>query len=220
MRNDPLIAPSILTADFGRLAEQVRAAQAGGADWLHLDVMDGRFVPNISFGPLVVAACRDACDLPLDVHLMIEEPERYLGEFAAAGAHRITIHHEATRHPHRALQMIREAGLAPGLAINPLTPLEALREALPSIDLALVMSVNPGFGGQAYIPESTARIERLREWRDELNPDCLIQVDGGINTATAPLAVRAGAEVLVAGSAVFNDRPPAENLAALRAALR
>jgi ribulose-phosphate 3-epimerase len=207
-----LVAPSILTADFARLGEQVREAEAAGVDWIHLDVMDGRFVPNLTFGPLVVEAIRKVTKLPLDVHLMIVEPERYLADFARAGADWITVHHEATPHVHRAVQQIRELGKKAGLALNPGTPLEALLPLLPELDLALLMSVNPGFGGQKYIPASTERIRRLSALRQQLNPACLIEVDGGIKPENVAEVFRAGADVVVAGSALFNDRPVAENM--------
>ncbi|WP_337869043.1 ribulose-phosphate 3-epimerase [Meiothermus sp.] len=207
-----LVAPSILTADFARLGEQIREAEAAGVDWIHLDVMDGRFVPNLTFGPLVVEAIRKVTALPLDVHLMIVEPERYLADFARAGADWITVHHEATPHAHRAVQQIKELGKKAGLAINPGTPLEALLPLLPELDLALLMSVNPGFGGQKYIPASTERIRRLSGLRQHLNPACLIQVDGGIKPENVAEVFRAGADVVVAGSALFNNRPVAENM--------
>ncbi|GIW29708.1 MAG: ribulose-phosphate 3-epimerase [Meiothermus sp.] len=207
-----LVAPSILTADFARLGEQIREAEAAGVDWIHLDVMDGRFVPNLTFGPLVVEAIRKVTALPLDVHLMIVEPERYIADFARAGADWITVHHEATPHAHRAVQQIKELGKKAGLAINPGTPLEALLPLLPELDLALLMSVNPGFGGQKYIPASTERIRRLSGLRQHLNPACLIQVDGGIKPENVAEVFRAGADVVVVGSALFNNRPVAENM--------
>ena len=207
-----LIAPSILTADFGRLAEQIGEAEEAGVDWIHLDVMDGRFVPNLSFGPLVVEAVRKATRLPLDVHLMIFEPERYLEDFARAGADRITIHAEATPHPHRALQRIKELSLKAGLAINPITPLEAMLEALPELDLALLMSVNPGFGGQKFIPLTLPRIKRLSQTRDQINPSCLIQVDGGVKAENIASIRAAGVDVAVVGSAIFNGEPVRGNL--------
>ncbi|HEX7002975.1 MAG TPA: ribulose-phosphate 3-epimerase [Trueperaceae bacterium] len=213
------IAPSILSCDFSRLGEQIREAEAAGADLIHVDVMDGRFVPNITIGPLIVEACRRSTELPLDVHLMIVEPERYIDAFAAAGATNITVHAEATPHVHRALQMIHDAGAGAGLAVNPLTPLEVLGEALPDLDLALVMSVNPGFGGQSFIRGALGRLAKLAEWRDELNPACTIEVDGGMNGSTAAGAVEAGAQILVAGSAIFNEQGSiARNLAELRVA--
>lgn len=214
-------APSILSADFTRLGEQIQAAEAAGADYLHIDVMDGRFVPNISIGPLVVAACRRVTELPLDVHLMIKQPERFLPEFAEAGADIITIHAEATVHLHRTLKRIRELGVRAGLAVSPLSRLEVYLDALPLLDLALIMSVDPGFGGQSFIDSSLNRLNVLRDWRNELNPECIIEVDGGINTLTAPMAASAGADLLVAGSAVFNKRASvAQNLEALKASVR
>jgi ribulose-phosphate 3-epimerase len=214
-----LIAPSILASDFGHLAEQIQEAERGGADVIHVDVMDGRFVPNITIGPLIVAACRRATSLPLDVHLMIVEPERYVEDFTAAGANFLTVHAETGPHLHRTLQLIRDAGARPGLALNPLTPLAVLREALPELDIALLMSVNPGFGGQSFIPATLERLRTVREWRDELNPECRIEVDGGINCETAAPVVAAGADMLVAGSAIFNERTgPGQNIEALRRA--
>lgn len=215
------LAPSILSADFTRLGEQIREAELAGADYLHLDVMDGHFVPNISFGPGVIAACRSVTELPLDVHLMISAPERYLEDFAAAGADIITVHAEASVHLHRTLKRIRELGVLAGLAVNPLTRLDVYLDALPLLDLALIMSVNPGFGGQSFIDNSLGRLTTLREWRNELNPECIIEVDGGITPLTAPLAASAGADLLVAGSSVFNDNAPvAQNLQHLRESVR
>ncbi|MGQ9510618.1 MAG: ribulose-phosphate 3-epimerase [Thermaceae bacterium] len=212
----PLFAPSILTADFARLGEAIKEAEEAGVDWIHLDVMDGRFVPNLTFGPLVVEAIRKVTSLPLDVHLMIVEPEKYLKDFALAGADLITVHAEATFHPHRAVQQIKELGKKAGLAVNPGTPLSYLEPLLPELDLALLMSVNPGFGGQRYIPMSTVRLRILREMRDRLNPSCLLEVDGGVNVQTLPEVYEAGADVVVAGSALFNARPVAENLKELK----
>lgn len=214
------LAPSILTADFGHLADEIAAAEQAGADYLHLDIMDGSFVPNISFGPHVVQTIRGLTELPLDVHLMVTDPDRHVPAFADAGADLITIHAETSLHLHRSLSLIREHGVQAGLAVNPLTPIEVFLQALPMIDLALVMSVNPGFGGQQFIDFTVGRLEVLRDWRDELNAECIIEVDGGINTVTAPLAASAGADLLVVGSAVFNDRASvAENLKALRRSL-
>lgn len=213
---EPRIAPSILTADFARLGEQIREAEEAGVDWIHLDVMDGRFVPNLTFGPLVVEAIRGVTRLPLDVHLMIAEPERYLEDFARAGADLITFHAEATPHAHRGLQRIKELGKRAGLAVNPGTPLEALTHLLPELDLALVMSVNPGFGGQRYIPATTDRIKRLANLKAHLNPECLLEVDGGIKPENAAEVCRAGADVLVVGSALFNRQPLAHNLERLK----
>lgn len=192
----------MLAADFTRLGEQVREAQEGGADLIHVDVMDGRFVPNISMGIVVVEAIRRVAQIPLDVHLMIVEPEKYLADFVQAGATYLTFHAEATPHAHRAVQRIRELGAKPGLALNPATPLSFLETLLPDLDLALLMTVNPGFGGQKFIPGSTQRLRELRALRDRLNPACLIEVDGGITPQTVTQV--SGADILVAGSSVFN----------------
>ena len=198
------IAPSILSADFGRLAEQVAEAAEAGADWIHVDVMDGHFVPNITIGPAVTAAVRAATDLPLDVHLMVERPELYLEAFADAGADYLTVHVEACTHLHRAVERIRMLDVRPGVTLNPATPAEAIAEMVPYVDLALVMSVNPGFGGQSYIPSSTAKIARLRAMLDERGTEgAELEVDGGVDRRTAGAAAAAGATVLVAGSAVF-----------------
>ena len=213
------LAPSILTADFGRLEEEVLAAEKGGADLLHLDVMDGRFVPNITFGPLVVEAAHRVTQLPLDVHLMIAEPERYLESFAKAGASIITIHLEATRHLHRSVQDIVDLGCQVGVALNPSTPVESLREVAPFVDQVLVMSVNPGFGGQRFIQTMTSKLRRTRKLLDEFNPTCDLEVDGGIGVGNIRDAQRSGANVFVVGSAVFNQsKSVGENLAALREA--
>jgi ribulose-phosphate 3-epimerase len=211
------LAPSILTADFGRLQEQIQAAEHGGADLLHLDVMDGRFVPNITFGPLVVEAAHRITQLPLDVHLMIEEPERYLDTFANAGANIITIHLEACRHLHRAVQQIVDLGCQVGVALNPSTPVECIREIAPFVDQVLVMSVNPGFGGQRFIQTMTSKMRRTRKLLDEFNPTCDLEVDGGIGVSNIRDVLRNGANVIVAGSAVFNaSKSVDENLTALR----
>ena len=199
-----LISPSILSADFGHLAEQVAEAAEAGADWIHVDVMDGHFVPNITIGPAVTAAVRAATDLPVDVHLMIEEPDRHLADFAEAGADYITVHQEACPHLHSTIERMRELGVHPGVTLNPATSLETLAEVISEVDLALIMSVNPGFGGQSYIESSTAKIRRLRAMLDERGAEgAQLEVDGGINVGTAGAASRAGASVLVAGAAVY-----------------
>ncbi len=200
------IAPSILSADFARLGDQVREAEAGGADYIHVDVMDGHFVPNITIGPLVVRAVRPVTRLPLDVHLMIENPERFVEQFAAAGADIITVHQEACVHLHRTVEQIRALGKRAGVTINPATPADVLDEILPYVDLVLVMTVNPGFGGQSFISTMPAKIRALRERLDAHGSKAELEVDGGINPDTAALAASAGATVLVAGSSVFGAK--------------
>ncbi len=215
-----LVVPSILSADFARLGEQVREAAAAGADRLQIDVMDGRFVPNITVGPLVVEAVRRHTTLPLEAHLMIVEPERYLSDFASAGADVIIVHQEASPHLHRTIEQIRRLGKRTGVAINPATPLVVLQEVLNELDLVLCMTVDPGFGGQEFIRATLPKIERLRGMITQHGAGCDLEVDGGISAATAPLAVRAGANVLVAGSAVYGDpEGVAAGIARLRAAL-
>ena len=199
------IAPSILSVDFAELGRQVSEAESAGADYIHIDVMDGHFVPNITVGPLVVEAVRGVTALPLDVHLMIEAPERYLGDFCAAGATGLTVHAETCPHLHRTVQQIKGLGCRAGVTLNPSTPVIALEEILPYVDLILVMSVNPGFGGQSFIERTVRKIERVRSMLDALNSGAELEVDGGIDARTAPLVVAAGADVLVAGSAIFNS---------------
>ena len=212
------IAPSILSADFSRLGEQVAEAERGGADAIHIDIMDGKFVPNITMGPVVVEAIRRWTSLPFDLHLMIDAPERYIADFADVGADIITVHAEACMHLHRTVHQIREAGKKPSVAISPATPVSAIEEVIGDIDQALVMTVNPGFGGQAFIESMLGKISRVRALLDERGLDADIQVDGGISAATAGSVVRAGANVLVAGSAVYNDRMSVgEGIAAIRA---
>ncbi len=212
----PKIAPSILTADFGHLAAQIEEAEAAGVELFHLDVMDGNFVPNISFGPSIIKAVRQATNLPLHVHLMIEEPERFVGMFADAGSDIIIVHVEATKHPHRAVQTVKETGKKVGLALNPGTPLVMLEPLLAELDVVLVLSVNPGFGGQAYILGTTERLKKLKAMRDVVNPECLLEVDGGVKADNIGMVGAAGADIVVVGSAVYNGRPVKDNLAALR----
>jgi ribulose-phosphate 3-epimerase len=212
-----LVVPSILSADFSRLGEQVREAEAGGADRVQVDVMDGRFVPNITVGPLIVAAVRKHCALPLEAHLMIVEPERYVDDFASAGADVIIVHQEVSPHLHRTIAEIHRLGKKAGVAINPATPLAMLQEVLDDVELVLCMTVDPGFGGQDFIPAMLPKIERLRAMIAQHGAHCDLEVDGGIHAATAPQVVRAGANVLVAGSAVYGD---ADGVAAAIARLR
>jgi ribulose-phosphate 3-epimerase len=209
-----VIAPSILSADFGRLADEVHQVESAGADWIHVDVMDGRFVPNITIGPLVVEAIRAATKLPLDVHLMIVEPERYLDDFARAGADGLTVHVEACPHLHRTLQHIRHLGKRAGVVLNPSTHESAIEHVLGVADLVLVMSVNPGFGGQAFIPEILPKVRAIREMIG--GRPIALEIDGGITPQTALLATEAGARVLVAGSAVFKHPSYAQAIGDLR----
>ena len=207
-----LVAPSILSADFGRLAEEVRAVEAAGADWIHLDVMDGRFVPNITIGPLIVRAVREVTRLPIDVHLMIVEPERYIADFRKAGADWISVHVEASTHLQRTLQELRALGAKAGVVLNPHTHEDAIRYVLGDLDLILVMSVNPGFGGQSFLPSVLPKLRALRAEIDRADHDVQLEIDGGIGPLTSGEAIGAGAHVLVAGSAVFGAVKPGEAL--------
>ena len=215
------LAPSILSADFSRLGDQIREAEAAGVDWIHVDVMDGHFVPNITIGPLIVRAIRPVTQLPLDVHLMIENPERYLADFADAGADYLTVHVETCPHLHRTLQQIKALGVKAGVTLNPATPLSTLEEILPMVDQVLIMSVNPGFGGQSYIESSTRKIAKVRQMLNGIRSSAEVAVDGGINPQTILRAAEAGASVFIAGSAIFNTKASiAENVNALRKSLQ
>ena len=210
------IAPSLLSADFARLADEVARCEAGGADWLHVDVMDGRFVPNLTFGTKVIETVRRLTKLPLDVHLMVVEPEHYFEDFAAAGASTLTIHAAVSPHLNRQLAHIRELGCGAGVALNPSTPLSAVEDVISELDLLLVMSVNPGFGGQSFIPRSLDKLARARRMLDLAGSDAALEVDGGINRDTIAAARQAGADVFVAGNAVFSAKDASAEIRALR----
>ncbi|MBT3241235.1 MAG: ribulose-phosphate 3-epimerase [Chloroflexi bacterium] len=203
MANQNLIAPSILSADFTQLGNQLKEIEDHGADWVHIDVIDGQFAPNITMGIVVVEACKRVTNLPLNVHLMINNPENLIADFAKAGASHLTIHTEASSNLHRSLQMIRKLGCKVGVAINPGTPAEAVKPVLSIVDLVLVMTVNPGYSGQAFIPETLPKIKQIRSWLDEINPEADIQVDGGVSEETIPLLLQAGANVFVSGNSIF-----------------
>ena len=211
-----LIAPSILSADFCILGEEIKAVEAAGADWIHVDVMDGHFVPNITMGPLIVKAARQVTTLPLDVHLMIENPDRYIMAFAEAGADWISVQIEACVHLNRTVHLIKESGAKAGVVLNPSTPLQSLEWILEYVDYVLIMSVNPGFGGQSFIPDSLKRISALREMIQERGRPILIQVDGGVNKTTITDVAAAGADILVAGSAIFGSDDYQKTLALFR----
>ncbi len=210
------IAPSILSADFTRLGQEIQSVAKAGADWIHVDVMDGHFVPNITMGPLVVEAVRRSTDLPVDVHLMISDPDRYIGDFAQAGADYISVQVETCTHLHRTIQLIKENGPKAGAVLNPATPVDVLDLVLEDLDFVLIMSVNPGFGGQKFIPASLEKIRQLKSRIDRAGLPTLIQIDGGVNRNTIAEIAAAGADVFVAGSAVFNSDDYAETIAALK----
>lgn len=212
------IAPSILAADFSKLGEEVKAAERAGADWIHIDVMDGHFVPNISFGPIAVQAVRPLTDLPLDVHLMIENPDRYIKDFAQAGADYITVHAEACPHLHRTLQLIRSEGAKPGVVLNPHTPVSAIQHVLEEVDLVLLMTVNPGFGGQTFISSVLSKVQELKAVIEERNLAVEIEIDGGINEETIVPCAEAGATVFVAGSAIYGKEDRRAALQAIKKA--
>jgi ribulose-phosphate 3-epimerase len=210
------IAPSILSADFSRLGEEITAVEKGGADYIHIDVMDGHFVPNITIGPLIVEAIRPITKLPLDVHLMIENPDQYIEAFAKAGADYITVHVEACVHLHRTIQNIKSYGIKAGVVLNPATPVESIQHIIRDIDMVLLMSVNPGFGGQKFIPEVLPKIRKVKAMAEEKGIDLEIEIDGGVNSETAKLCMEAGANVLVAGSAIYNEEDYAKAISLLR----
>ena len=211
-----LIAPSILSADGGRLAEEIASVEKAGADWIHVDVMDGHFVPNITMGPAIITALRKVTKLPFDVHLMIKNPDSFIDAFAAAGADYITVHAEAAHHLHRTLQLIKKAGKKAGVSLNPATPLSQIEEILPDIDLLLIMSVNPGFGGQQFINNSLTKIRRAADMLAKLPQKPLLEVDGGVNLQNIAGIAKAGADVLVAGAAVFGTGDYAQTIATLK----
>ena len=214
------IAPSILSADFANLERDIRLVDEKGADYIHVDVMDGQFVPNITLGANIVSAIRPVTKLPLDVHLMVQDPERFIEDFAKAGSDIITVHQESTVHIHRAMQMIKNCGVKAGVVINPGTPVSAIEEVLPLAELVLIMTVNPGFGGQAFISECLTKVERLNELRKEKGYTYEIEIDGGVDDKTAPLCVKAGADVLVAGSYVYNSPDVGERIKKIREVTR
>jgi len=210
------IAPSILSADFLKLGEEILAVEKGGADYIHIDVMDGHFVPNITIGPLIVEAIRPITKLPLDVHLMIENPDQYIEAFAKAGADYITVHVEACRHLHRTIQNIKSFGIKAGVVLNPATPVETIQHVIGDIDMVLLMSVNPGFGGQTFIPEVLPKIRKVKEMAEQKGVNLEIEIDGGVNPETAKQCMEAGANVLVAGSAIYNQPDYAKAISLIR----
>lgn len=213
------IAPSILSADFSKLGEEIKEVERAGADYIHVDVMDGHFVPNITIGPLITEAIRPITNLPLDVHLMIENPDTYIPAFVEAGASIITVHQEACPHLHRTIQLIKAEGIKAGVVINPATSVETIKEVLPIVDMVLVMTVNPGFGGQSFIHEALPKIAKLDKWRKKHHYSYEIEIDGGVNVETAKLCTDNGADVLVAGSAIFNQPNREQAIKAIRKAI-
>lgn len=211
-----ILAPSILSSNFSNLAQQIRLVEIGGADWIHCDIMDGKFVPNISFGPVIVEAVKKTTKLPLDVHLMIEEPDKFISDFVKAGADYISVHVEEVTHLNRTINYIKESGAKSGVVINPATPIYSIRDIAEYVDLVLLMSVNPGFGGQRFISNSISRIKQIVELRNELNANFLIEVDGGVNNKTISEIKDAGCDVFVAGSAIFHS----DNITAAAAELK
>jgi ribulose-phosphate 3-epimerase len=215
-----ILAPSVLSADFTRLADSLAIANQSGAEWMHCDIMDGNFVPNISFGPFIVKAVASCTSMIIDTHLMITDPDRFIEEFVKAGSHQITVHQEACPHLHRTIQLIKSFGVKAGVSINPGTPVSTLEAVLPDLDLVLLMSVNPGFGGQKFIPAAVGKVQQLHEMRMKLNPEMVIAVDGGITEENAQSVVSAGADALIAGTAFFKAPDPAKTAATIRAMSR